>query len=121
MDEGATVFLSSHILPEVEALADRVGILRRGRLVAVATIDELQSQARQRIDFHVAAPADPAVFAGLPEVISVEATDSVIQVVVEGSVDGVIKAAAGLEVRRIVSHETDLEDVFLAYYRDDLA
>ncbi len=121
VDGGATVFLSSHILPEVETLADRVGILRRGRLVAVAGIDELQAQARQRIDFHVAPPADPGVFAGIPEVISVEAVDGVIHVVVEGSVDAVIKAAAQLEVRRVVTHDTDLEDIFLAYYQEEPA
>jgi ABC-2 type transport system ATP-binding protein len=118
VDAGATVFLSSHILPEVEVLADRVGILRQGRLVAVAGIDELRAQARQRIDFHVAGPADPGVFAGIPEVVSVQATDGVISVVVEGSVDRVIKAASGLEVLRVVTHETDLEDVFLGYYQE---
>jgi ABC-2 type transport system ATP-binding protein len=118
---GATVFLSSHILPEVEALADRVGILRQGRLVAVAGIDELRAQARQRIDFHVEPPADPAVFAGIPEVVSAEAHDGVIQVVVEGSVDRVLKGAAGLNVRRIVTHDTDLEDIFLGYYQGDPA
>ena len=121
VDAGATVFLSSHILPEVEVLADRVGILRRGRLVVVAGIDELRAQARQRIDFHVAPPADPGVFAGIPEVVSVQATDGVISVVVEGSVDRVIKAAAGLEVLRVVTHETDLEDVFLGYYQEEPA
>ena len=121
VDAGATVFLSSHILPEVEVLADRVGILRQGRLVAVAGIDELRAQARQRIDFHVAGPADPGVFAGIPEVVSVQATDGVISVVVEGSVDRVIKAASGLEVLRVVTHETDLEDVFLGYYQEEPA
>jgi ABC-2 type transport system ATP-binding protein len=117
--DGATVFLSSHVLPEVEALADRVGILRQGRLVAVASIEELQAQARQRIDFHVAPPADPSVFAGIPEVVSSEAVDGVIRVVVEGSVERVVKAAAQLEVRRLVTHDTDLEDVFLRYYQGD--
>jgi ABC-2 type transport system ATP-binding protein len=121
VDAGATVFLSSHILPEVEVLADRVGILRRGRLVAVAGINELRAQARQRIDFHVAGPADPGVFAGIPEVVSVQATDGVISVVVEGSVDRVIKAASRLEVLRVVTHETDLEDVFLGYYQEEPA
>ncbi|MGH9004977.1 MAG: ABC transporter ATP-binding protein, partial [Acidimicrobiia bacterium] len=116
---GATVFLSSHVLPEVEALAHRVGILRQGRLVAVAGIDELRAQARQRIDFHVTPPADPSVFAGIPEVVSVEAEDGAIHVVVEGSVDRVIKAAAGLEVLRVVTHDTDLEDIFLRYYQGD--
>jgi ABC-2 type transport system ATP-binding protein len=119
VDGGTTVFLSSHILPEVEVLADRVGIVRRGRLAAVASIDELRAQARQRIDFHVAGPADASVFAGLPEIVSLASSDSVVHLVVEGSVDEVLKAAAGLEVRRIVTHDADLEEVFLGYYRDD--
>jgi ABC-2 type transport system ATP-binding protein len=119
VEGGTTVFLSSHILPEVEVLADRVGIVRRGRLVAVAGIDQLRAQARQRIDLHVAGPADASVFAGLPEIVSLASTDSVVHLVVEGSVDGVLKAAAGLEVRRIVTHDADLEEVFLGYYRDD--
>jgi ABC-2 type transport system ATP-binding protein len=120
VDEGTTVFLSSHILPEVEVLADRVGIVRRGRLVAVAGVDELRAEARQRIDFHLAGAADASVFAGLPEIVSLASTDGVVLVVVEGSVDRVLKAAARLEVRRIVTHDADLEQVFLGYYRDDL-
>ena len=78
------------------------------------------AQARQRIDFHVAGPADASVFAGLPEIVSLASSDSVVHLVVEGSVDGVLKAAAGLEVRRVVTHDADLEEVFLGYYRDDL-
>jgi ABC-2 type transport system ATP-binding protein len=120
VEGGTTVFLSSHILPEVEVLADRVGIVRRGRLAAVAGIDELRAQARQRIDLHVAGVADVSVFAGLAEIVSLASADSVVHLVVEGSVDRVLKAAAGLEVRRIVTHDTDLEEVFLGYYRDDL-
>jgi ABC-2 type transport system ATP-binding protein len=119
VDGGATVLLSSHILPEVEVLADRVGIIRRGRLAAVAGIDELRAQARQRIDLHVVGMADPAIFAGLSEIVSLSNADGLVQVVVEGTVDRVLKAAAGLEVRRIVTHEADLEEVFLGYYRDD--
>ena len=104
--EGASVLLSSHVLPEVEVLADRVGIVRDGRLAAVAGVDELRREARQRIDLHCAGDADPAVFRSVPEVV-------------EGSVNRVIKAAASLEVLRIVTHEADLEDVFLRYYQDD--
>ena len=120
--EGATVLLSSHVLPEVEILADRVGIVRRGRLVAVAGVEELRLAARQRIELHVAGPvgeADLARFRTVPGVAEVSAQAGVVQVVVEGPVDGVVKVAAGLEVLRIVSHETDLEDVFLRYYEED--
>jgi ABC-2 type transport system ATP-binding protein len=112
---GATVFLSSHVLPEVEALADRVAILRRGRLVTVAGIDELRSQARQRIELHIP-DGDPAAFEGVPGVTEVTGLDGVIRLVVEGSVDAVLKTACRFDVRRIVTHEADLEDVFLDFY-----
>ncbi len=117
--EGATVLLSSHVLPEVEALAERVGIVRQGRLVAVAGVEELRQTARQRLDLHVAGPvtdADLARFRAVPEVAEVTAGAGVVHVVVVGSVDGVVKAAATLNVQRIMTHESDLEDVFLRYY-----
>ena len=114
--EGATVLLSSHVLPEVEALADRVGIVRQGRLVTVAGVDELRRGARQRLDLHIAGEPDLDRFRTAPGAVEVTASPGVVHVVVEGSVDEVIKAAASMEVVRIVSHEADLEDVFLRYY-----
>lgn len=114
--DGTTVLLSSHVLPEVEDLADRVGIIRRGQLVRVATVAELRQQARQRIELRTAGPADSAPFAILPGVVEATAEGNVIRLVIEGSVDLVIKAAAQLAVVRIVTHEADLEDVFLSYY-----
>jgi ABC-2 type transport system ATP-binding protein len=116
---GATVLLSSHVLPEVEALADRVGIVRQGRLVTVAGVEELRRGARQRLDFHVAgdvSESDLGRFRAAPGVAEVSASPGVVHVVVEGSVDGALKAAASMEVVRIVSHESDLEDVFLRFY-----
>ena len=118
--DGATVLLSSHVLPEVETLATRVGIVRKGRLVTVAGVEELRQTARQRIELHVAGPvgeADLGRFRAVPEVTEASAEAGVVLLVVEGSVDGVVKVAAGLEVLRIVSHETDLEDVVLRYYQ----
>ncbi len=115
--DGATVFLSSHVLPEVERVADRVAIMRRGELVSIGTIDELHSRARQHLDLHLADAADPALFRNLPGVVAVSANGNVVSITVEGSADPVIKLAARLTVERIVSHETDLEDAFLDLYR----
>jgi ABC-2 type transport system ATP-binding protein len=114
--DGATVFLSSHVLPEVEALASRLAILRSGRLLTVATIDELRAQARSRIELHLRDSVDPQVLARVPGVVEATGADGVLHVVVEGSVDPLIKVAARYEVQRIVTHDTDLEDVFLALY-----
>jgi ABC-2 type transport system ATP-binding protein len=60
--DGATVFLSSHVLPEVERVADRIAILRRGRLVALGTVEDVRAGARQRIDLHLADPVDATTF-----------------------------------------------------------
>ena len=118
---GATVFLSSHMLPEVEALADRVGIVRAGQLVTVATVDELRHNARQRIDLYTDGPPDPSVFGNIPGVVSADAADGVIRLLIEGSADPALRALARLPhpVLRIVTHDTDLEDIFLRYYRKE--
>jgi ABC-2 type transport system ATP-binding protein len=115
---GTTVFLSSHVLPEVEVLADRVGILRKGKLVTIATVAHLQRQARQRIELYVSGKASVAPFDALPGVVHASRSGNIISVVVEGPVDPVIKEAAKVNVRRIITRETDLEDVFLQYYKD---
>jgi ABC-2 type transport system ATP-binding protein len=117
--QGTAVFLSSHVLPEVEALADRVAILRRGELVTVAGVDELRRQARVRIALHLSGPAEAAAFTNVPGVVEARAEDSVLHLVVEGPVREVLRVAAGLDVLRIVTHEADLEDVFLSYYQGD--
>ncbi|WP_030177155.1 ABC transporter ATP-binding protein [Spirillospora albida] len=117
-DGGATVLLSSHVLPEVELLADRVAILRTGRVVTVASVDELRRRARQRIDLSFATPPDPAAFRSVPGVVEASAVDTTVRLVVEGSAAHVVRAAAAHEVVRITTHDTDLEQVFLGYYRD---
>jgi ABC-2 type transport system ATP-binding protein len=113
---GTTVFLSSHVLPEVEVLANRVGILRRGELVTVSGIDELRAQARARVELRLAGPAPADAFAGVSGVVSSRVEGSVIHLVVEGSMDPLIKRAATLPVVRLVTHEADLEEVFLGFY-----
>jgi ABC-2 type transport system ATP-binding protein len=115
--DGATVFLSSHVLPEVERVADRIGILRRGQLVQVGAIGDVRTAARQRIDLHVRGTVGADAFTGVANVVEVEVHGSVVSLVVEGSIDAVIKRAATFDVERIVSHETDLEDAFLDLYR----
>ena len=115
--EGTTVFLSSHVLPEVERIATRAGVLRDGRLVWAGRIDDLRARARQRIDLHLDGPADPEVFRGIPGATAVSTTANVVSVTMEGPIDAVLKRAAQLSVQRVVSHETDLEDAFLDWYR----
>lgn len=114
---GRTVFLSSHTLSEVERVANRVAILRQGRLVVVDSLESLRRVAVQRLEFEFAAPVDPAEFAALPGVTEVKAEGGIVTVAFEGSADAVVKAAASHEVRAVRPHEDDLESVFLHYYR----
>jgi ABC-2 type transport system ATP-binding protein len=115
--EGATVLLSSHVLPEVQLLADRVGILRRGSLVATARPDELRHRARQRIDLRLADTVDArARFEGLSGVVQLETEPGAVHLVIEGSVDAVLKAAAALDVEAITADHEDLEEAFLEFY-----
>jgi ABC-2 type transport system ATP-binding protein len=114
--EGRTVFISSHQLPEVEHLCDRVGIIREGRLLAVELIADLKARALHRleIDFGTAVPAD--VFADLVGVRDLRVDDGRLTCTVMGSLDALIKRAAGFEVRNVHSIDTSLEEIFLAYY-----
>ncbi len=118
-DGGASVLLSSHVLPEVEQLADRVAILRKGRVVKLGGIDQLRRQARQRIDLYFDKRVDPKPFRLIPEVVEARSENKVVRLVVEGTVERVLRTAARLHAHRIYSPEGDLEDVFLSYYQDD--
>jgi ABC-2 type transport system ATP-binding protein len=116
--EGRTVFLSSHILPEVERVADRVGIVREARLVAVERVEDLKAKARRRIELVFSAPVPLEEFATIPDVERADVFDDGrgIAVTVTGPVDPVIKAAARHELVDVISHQGDLESAFLAYY-----
>jgi ABC-2 type transport system ATP-binding protein len=117
--EGRTVFLSSHTLSEVDRVADRVAIIRRGRLVVVDSLESLRAQAVRRLDIEFARAPDPAAFRAVPGVLSAEATGPLLHVSFEGSADAVVKAAAAHDVISIRSREDDLEEIFLRYYQED--
>jgi len=117
--EGRTVFLSSHILPEVERITDRAAIIRQGRLMVVAEIEELKRQAQRRLELTFADPIEPGVFGDLETVQDVSVVGRTVTVTVTGPVDPVVKTAARYEVESIISHDGDLESAFLAYYSED--
>ncbi len=118
--QGRTVFLSSHTLSEVERVADRVAILRRGRLVAVDSLERLHEVAVRRLEIEFAGAA-PGVeeLRALPGVREAALEGGRLVVAFEGSADALIKAIARYEVRSIRSRDDDLEEIFLRYYRDD--
>lgn len=114
--EGRTVFLSSHILREVERVCDRVGIVREGRLVAVEDVGDLRAREVRVLDLRFATPVPASAFRGLPGVHEVEAQGDGIRLTVAGPLDAVVKAAARHEVVDLTSHEPSLEEIFLRFY-----
>ena len=114
--EGRTVFISSHQLPEVEHLCDRVGIIREGKLLAVESIAALKDRALRRLEIDFVGAVDAAAFANLAGVQDITVRDGVLRCTVMGSLDALVKAAAEFEVRNLRSIETSLEEIFMAYY-----
>ncbi len=116
---GRTVFLSSHTLSEVQRVADRVGIIRHGRLVAVEGVADLRSKAIRRVEMEFHSPVDGAVFAAVSGVREVEANGHQVVVSYDGTMDSLLKAVADrYQLVDVTTHEADLEEIFLTYYQD---
>ena len=112
---GRTVLLSSHALDEVEHVADRVGMVRDGRLVALEDVGDLLAQDA----FHVVvefAGSTPASLGNLDGVEVLNSGESSVSLMVTGPMDGLVKALAGTTVKTIRSAPPELEDIFLSYY-----
>jgi ABC-2 type transport system ATP-binding protein len=120
-DDGRTIFLSSHILTEVEQDCTRVAIIREGQLVRLGSVAELKDIKRHevRITFSEAVPIE--AFKQLSGVEQVEqlADGHTLRLIVQGGVDAVIKEAAQHSVVAMTSLEPSLEDIFLRYYEGD--
>jgi ABC-2 type transport system ATP-binding protein len=120
-EAGATVFLSSHFLPEVQHIANRVGLIREGRLVLVAGVDELRARAFARLEATFATLPPVGAFAHITGVRELERHGQTVLFALRGEADPLIKALARFRVLGIDSHEADLEDIFLDLYRGEEA
>jgi ABC-2 type transport system ATP-binding protein len=120
-EEGRTMFLSSHVLSEVEKICTRVGIIRDGRIVKIGGVAELRDIKRYEITISFARPVPADAFAKLEGVAGVETLNngSAVRLSVQGTADAVIKAAAQYPVVSLTSYEPSLEDIFLGYYEHD--
>jgi ABC-2 type transport system ATP-binding protein len=118
-DEGRTVFLSSHVLSEVQRLADAVIVLRAGRVVATGSVEELRHAARQ--PFSVWFDGEPPVeeLRSAPGVGDLEVRGTEVSGVLEGSPSTLLAVLGRHAVTRVLFPEPDLEDAFLRYYEAD--
>ena len=113
-DRSQAVFLSSHILSEVEALCDRVGILRAGRLVDEGTLAELRHLHSQTMD--VVFPGSPPDLGSIPGVVCTSLGDNTLRFEINGPVAVVLDRLGGHNVVSIASREPSLEEIFLHHY-----
>lgn len=121
-DEGRTVFLSSHTLSEVQRVADRVGIIRHGRLIALEAVHELRSKAMRQVEIEFDRPANPDVFRAVEGVSEVRAQDNHVVMTFGGDMGALLKAAEGrYGIVDISTQSADLEEIFLTYYQDEKA
>jgi len=118
--DGRTVFLSSHSLDEVQHTADRVAIVRGGRLIDVDAVASLRERAVRHVQVTFGAPVDPGPFAALEGVRVEEVDGSVLRLAAPASaMDGIVKAAASHDLVDLVSTPAELEEIFLDLYRED--
>jgi ABC-2 type transport system ATP-binding protein len=115
-DEGRTVFLSSHILSEVERTCDKVAIIREGRLVKVGATEALRDLAHHEVELRFGDGVPAEAFSGLPGVSDVTVHDHTLRMRVSGPITPVVQAAARYELLDFVSREPTLEETFLAQY-----
>lgn len=122
--EGRTVFLSSHVLAEVDRIADRVGIIRGGVLVTVSGVAEVKARLPRHVQVRFAGPVPEAAFARLPGVRAVQVRGDTLSCSLEGGdafggVDALVKALAAHTVLDLQITDPDLEQAFLSYYQED--
>src|SRR5438552_7236920 len=116
--EGRTVFLSSHILPEVEHTCDRVAIIREGRLVKIDHVSALKDIHQHDVEITFAGPASVEWFMNVAGVANVAqgADEHTLQVSVQGELTEIIHLASQHGATNIATHEPTLEEVFLRFY-----
>ena len=118
--DGATVFFSSHVISEVEALAERVAIIRKGVIVEEAEPSKLVSIAMRRVTVRFRYKVDPSPLARIDGVSLLSQRNGTgVTLQVEGEMDDLVKALAGYPVRDLETENPSLEEVFLAYYEAD--
>ena len=117
--DGRTVFLSSHVLSEVGDVADRVGLIREGRVVAVQRVEDLRRRSVHLVEATGKTPFDADAFARVPGVVRRDLRGVTAHLEVSGGIDPVVRALAGYELDDLSIREPSLEELFLAFYQGD--
>ena len=117
-DAGKTIFLSSHILSEVQRVCDRVGIIRDGELVALEDVESLLGRSGKTVRIQLAEPVDDARIA-TEDVIDLEIVDSAAQFTYTGDYNALLDHLGQFEITDIAIEDPQLEDIFKHYYGDD--
>jgi ABC-2 type transport system ATP-binding protein len=118
-ERGQTVFLSSHILSEVEDLCHRVGILRDGKLVEVAAVDRLRSMHAMVLEADIAGPLPD--LDDVDGVAAIERTPTGLRIRLDGPPTALVRRLGEVQLTGLRAEEESLEDIFLAYYGDTAA
>ncbi len=113
---GATVFLSSHVLSEVQQVCDRVGLIRDGRLVQVGSLEELRTLRSHRVEARIERAIEESAFRALPGVSETVITDHTVSCTVEGPMAPLLHVLDSAGIVELDSHERSLEEVFFAQY-----
>jgi len=118
--DGRSIFLSSHTLSEVQRVADRVGIIRHGKLIAVESVSSLRSKAIRKVDLFFDDGVESSVFEGLPGVREVNVENHHVTLSFDGQMETLLKVVTDrYHLLDITTQEADLEEIFLTYYRDE--
>ena len=116
---GRTVFLSSHTLSEVQRVADRVGIIRHGHLIAVEGVADLRSKAIRTVNLFFDEPVAGTVFAPIPGVRDVKVDNHHVMLSFDGQMEALLKVVTErFHLLDISTQEADLEEIFLTYYEE---
>jgi len=115
-ERGRTIFLSSHVLSEVQRAADRVAVLRQGTLIAVGGVDELRRRARQRVEVWFDGPAPTAELAALPDLVDQHTEDHRFTALLAGSIEPLLAVLVRHHIVSLLVEEPDLEEAFIDLY-----
>ena len=116
--EGRTVFWSSHELDEVQRLADRVAIIKQGRLIATETVENLRASTPQTVRARFPRPVSPSVFAGIDGASVTSCDGETVQLEVTGAIGPVLRVIADHDPVDLTSQHAGLDELFLSYYRE---